>query len=289
MTDSKVLTGRQGRRLSRFRRSPKLAVPKFLLQLSGTYNFPKIDSELTPGHKPKRNGTDRWACTYIRTLSSVWSVSLSWWSSPRLPCQAVFIPLVQPGTSFRPAQNEKNQLCVYSEIALIKWPRRGRLQLRTIVITICAWGRCIEDGVGTYVQGKHLQAATELERNGPSGFVFTENYGRFNNSKLWCVWSGNNEFPPSPELLNYEDAYKKAYMYNILAIVYFSKESGGRRAFVGIFTLLTLNGTLVLTEWTKQRQCRYRFLHRQNTRTTRTPLWLPWTFTEGFYVGHLFS
>lgn len=150
MTDSKVLTGRQGRRLSRFRRSPKLAVPKFLLQLSGTYNFPKIDSELTPGHKPKRNGTDRWACTYIRTLSSVWSVSLSWWSSPRLPCQAVFIPLVQPGTSLRPAQNEKSQLCVYSEIALIKWPRRGRLQLRTIVITICAWGRCIEDGVHTF-------------------------------------------------------------------------------------------------------------------------------------------
>lgn len=288
MTDSKVLTGRQGRRLSRFRRSPKLAVPKFLLQLSGTYNFPKIDSELTPGHKPKRNGTDRWACTYIRTLSSVWSVSLSWWSSPRLPCQAVFIPLVQPGTSFRPAQNEKSQLCVYSEIALIKWPRRGRLQLRKIVITICAWGRCNEDGVHT-CRANIYRPPLNWRETDQVVLFFTENYGRFNNSKLWCVWSGNNEFPPCPELLNYEDAYKKAYMYNILAIVYFSKESGGRRAFVGLFTLLTLNGTLVLTEWTKQRQCRYRFLHRQNTRTTRTPLWLPWTFTEGFYVGHLFS
>lgn len=74
--------------------------------------------------------TARVACTYAYIISSVRSVSLSWGdhcrpSSPCPPPSKPFLSATKWDLILWPPENEECQLCVYSEIALIKWPRHS--------------------------------------------------------------------------------------------------------------------------------------------------------------------
>lgn len=180
------------------------------------------------------------------------SVIISWWSSPVHGTATYGVtPLCSP-------EYEKCQLCVYSEIALIKWPRRPIAigLLRMIIITIYA-RPCTEDKMKTTMMEEGIYQALPLNwRETGQGFCFCENYGRFNNSKLWCVWSGNNEFPPPLSIVD-QPASLVTQLPAIIILIAGRVHAGMHNVVQlnlgGI--LLKLSGNLVPSKWRIRHCC----------------------------------
>lgn len=115
-----------------FRGSWKLTVPEITLAIIWNIQFSQNWFGIS-SWKRETNAKRSSSCTCI--IKCMISVIISWWSSPVLGTATYGVtPLCSP------PEYEKCQLCVYSEIALIKWPRRPIAigLLRMIIITIYA-------------------------------------------------------------------------------------------------------------------------------------------------------
>lgn len=129
-----------------------------------TYNLPKIDSILAPGHKYSETK----AYTYI--IEGTISVIISDPSS--LPHRHVYV--------WGNGPKRKNANC--AEIALIKW-----WGLWAMIMMMIISASSLQEKRNNL--RRDYTCTTSKTR---WGFCF---WRKINISKLWCVWSGNNEFP----------------------------------------------------------------------------------------------